>query len=132
MLMKKAFATVLLLLALCVVGHAQGIVDQSGDQQSLQGNVPSPGRIFIPNAFTPNNDGVNDTYYIISQELNNFTFAVYDRWGNQVFQTNSSNFRWNGERSGTQMPEGTYVYILQAITNEGDTVKRSGQISLVR
>lgn len=88
--------------------------------------------IFVPNAFTPNNDGINDFFYIPSDNLSDFRFNVFDRWGNEVFATQNQRFRWDGTVDSRKVPEGVYVYVLEARTNEGQHVKRSGTISIMR
>ncbi|HEX5002979.1 MAG TPA: gliding motility-associated C-terminal domain-containing protein [Bacteroidia bacterium] len=75
--------------------------------------------LFVPNGFSPNNDGVNDGY-VIDGILNypNNKFWVYNRWGNLVYKTNGYANQWNGECNvqgiywGTKVPAGTYFYIL--------------------
>lgn len=88
--------------------------------------------LFVPNAFTPNGDGINDVFYIPNAVLNNFTFAVFDRWGNEVYRTQTSSFQWNGNMGNRQAPEGVYVYVLEGTTPDGRKVKRSGTVSIMR
>jgi len=130
--MKRAFTLIVLVLLTAALGYSQVLGGHSQDGQGIDGQPPEPRGIFIPNAFTPNGDGVNDEFYIPDANLSNFQFTVFDRWGNRVYQTFSPGFRWNGDRSGQPVPEGTYVYVLSARTVRGDTVKRSGQLSVVR
>lgn len=69
--------------------------------------------VFIPNAFTPNGDGKNDTWYIPAlSAYPNFELAVYDRWGHLVFQAKKSNVHWDGRFKGQPLPMGVYVYVL--------------------
>lgn len=88
--------------------------------------------VFIPNAFTPNDDGVNDVYYIPDANFTRFEFSVYDRWGNRVFYSDSPSFRWNGDAGGRRLPSGVYVYVLVASTTKKADIKRSGTITIVR
>lgn len=69
--------------------------------------------VFIPNTFTPNGDGVNDTWYIPAlSAYPNFELAVYDRWGHLVFQAKKANVHWDGRFKGQPLTAGVYVYML--------------------
>jgi gliding motility-associated-like protein len=89
-------------------------------------------RLFIPNAFTPNDDGVNDFFYITNSSFSVFNFSVFDRWGNQVYVTNNSNFQWDGKINGKPVPTDIYVFVFQGTTLDNLEIKRSGTISVVR
>ncbi|MEQ1553730.1 MAG: gliding motility-associated C-terminal domain-containing protein [Ferruginibacter sp.] len=68
----------------------------------------------IPNAFTPNNDGLNDNFKpIINETVTQYHFVVYNRWGQIVFESNIQNKGWDGKKDGVLQPNGTYVYFLQ-------------------
>jgi gliding motility-associated-like protein len=72
--------------------------------------------VHVPNIFTPNNDGINDEFYLDTDQdfLDCFDFAIFDRWGIQVFSADNSAFRWNGKRpGGTKVQPGTYFYVLE-------------------
>lgn len=71
---------------------------------------------YIPNAFTPNGDGVNDLFYYSGYDLDvsNYNMQVYNRWGQLVFSGQNENDTWNGQTpDGTIAPQGTYIYRLQ-------------------
>lgn len=124
-----SFFTLLLLLG-CGVAKAQGT-------SGLDQNNPDPSRdkvnIFISNAFTPNEDGINDYFYIPpGTSFSDFSIRVMDRWGIDVYNSDDSNFRWDGKMKGRDLPAGTYVYVLSGTTTQGQSVKRSGTVSLVR
>ena len=65
--------------------------------------------LYIPNTFTPNNDGVNDGFKPIISGHDYFEFYVYDRWGEQIFHTKNSDDLWYGNNEGELCPIGTYV-----------------------
>ncbi len=70
-------------------------------------------KIFAPNAFTPNDDGVNDFFYMgISGacEAEKFSLKIYDRWGRLVFEGNSITDQWDGNYDGQQLKEGVYLW----------------------
>ena len=90
------------------------------------------GDVFIPNAFSPNGDGINDTLYVRGGCLKNMKFAVYDRWGNKVFETTGQQQGWDGAYKEKAMDSAVFVYFLDATMNNGERVVRKGNISLVR
>ena len=70
--------------------------------------------IFIPAAFSPNNDGLNDQWVIPSlAAFPSFDLQVYDRWGRQVFQQFTAGNWWNGRYLGEPLPSGIYIYLLR-------------------
>lgn len=90
---------------------------------------------YIPNAFTPNGDGVNDLFYYSGYDLDvsKYNMQVYNRWGQLVFSGQNENDTWNGEtKDGTLAPQGTYVYRLQIKTNGGQEHTFDGQVNLLR
>jgi len=87
---------------------------------------------YMPNAFTPNGDGVNDCYGIRYWGLiEKLDFTIYDRWGNQVFYTNDPGTCWDGRYKGQPADAGAYVYYIKAITACG-SVNRKGALVLIR
>lgn len=128
--MKKAFLLLTLVLLTATLGYSQS--GQDGSQENIGAVAGEATPVYIPNAFTPNGDGVNDEYYIPDAGLNKFSFSVFDRWGNKVYATQSANFRWGGEVGGRTLPEGTYVYVLNAVDSKGIAIKRSGPLTIVR
>jgi gliding motility-associated-like protein len=87
---------------------------------------------FIPNAFTPNDDGVNDVFYLPDANYSKMQFSVYDRWGNRVFYSDNPSFRWYGDSAGRQVPQGVYVYVMEASNPRKSDIKRTGTITIVR
>lgn len=84
--------------------------------------------LFVPNAFSPNGDGINDVFRITGSLECILELSIYDRWGNLLYVTNSVPFSWDGRlRSGELAPEGAYVYVIRF----ADLV-RAGTVSLLR
>jgi len=89
--------------------------------------------IFIPNAFTPNNDGLNDEFFVAPKLIRDFEIDIFDRWGKLVYQSMDMNFRWNGNDSSNQpMPEGVYTYRIRAVEFDGERITKSGTVTLYR
>jgi gliding motility-associated-like protein len=70
--------------------------------------------IRIPNAFTPNSDGINDTWIIENLDMfPNAYIHVYNRWGQQLFEAKGSDDPWDGTYNGKFVPTGTYIYLIE-------------------
>jgi gliding motility-associated-like protein len=88
---------------------------------------------YIPNAFTPNGDGINDGFGLIgAADYSPFSFRVYSRWGQTVFRTVSSATRWDGNFKGLAMPAGAYPWIIDYVNKKGRPIKLKGVVLLVR
>lgn len=94
----------------------------------------SSGIIFyVPNAFTPNGDGINDTFSFLGLEIEEFKMIIYNRWGEEVFSSEDINRSWDGKTfSGNQAPEGVYSYLVYAEGYDGKKINTSGNITLLK
>ena len=89
--------------------------------------------IFAPTAFSPNGDGLNDCYgLIITGNISNFEFHIYNRWGEEVFVTNDHNACWDGRIKGELQGLGAYYYFYKARSPLCGDIIRKGDITLVR
>lgn len=86
--------------------------------------------IYMPTAFSPNGDGMNDVFRIISKKIALKTFRVFNRWGELVFVTTDPNIGWNGEYKGKRLP-GAYVYYVSYTDCMGETRLIKGTITMV-
>jgi len=69
----------------------------------------------IMSLFTPNNDGINDYWYISDMEdYGNISVSIYNRFGNKVYETRSYNNDWDGIWNGKQLPSASYYYIIKS------------------
>lgn len=88
--------------------------------------------IFVPSAFTPNNDGRNDILKPICVGISRLNyFRIYNRWGQMVFNTSEIGRGWDGMISGAQQPTSNFVYIAQGIDYTGKTITKKGNITLI-
>ena len=88
--------------------------------------------VFVPNAFSPNGDGVNDCIRPMHQaNFKRYYFTVYNRFGNKVFSTYDPNECWNGQYKYKDAEVGIYFYYLTGETNCGEIIKK-GDIMLMR
>ncbi|MEO1435361.1 MAG: gliding motility-associated C-terminal domain-containing protein [Bacteroidota bacterium] len=99
------------------------------DESSI---APSPiAAITLPDAFTPNADGLNDRFEIKGPSLADFDLSIYDVWGNHIFQTSNQVAGWDGTTQGQSAECGTYTYLLLYQDN-GRQVIKTGHIQLFR
>lgn len=90
-------------------------------------------RVFVPTAFTPNRNGANDVLRPIFYHVSRLAyFRVYNRWGQQVFETNVIGRGWDGTLNGTPQPAETYSWILECTGKNGEVIKQSGRSLLIR
>jgi gliding motility-associated-like protein len=93
---------------------------------------------FIPNTFSPNNDGVNDVFYPRGNNLYNIqSMRVFNRWGQLVFErrnfpANTASEGWDGTFNGHPAPSDAYVYIIEVICDNAQIVALKGDITLIR
>ena len=117
-----------------MVMDAQGCVQQD----SVLVEVVKNYSIYVPNAFSPNFDGINDGFYPFTPQNQVMTyFQVYDRWGNLVHeirnsQTNDISAAWDGTFRGKDMNPAVFAYVLEVVFLDGHREVLSGDVSLVR
>jgi gliding motility-associated-like protein len=90
------------------------------------------GEVFVPNAFSPNNDTENDLECVFGNCFKTFQFSIYDRWGEKVFESSSQKLCWDGTFKGSPMNTGVFVYVLEADLVTGEQVRKKGEINLIR
>ncbi|MFN4233284.1 MAG: gliding motility-associated C-terminal domain-containing protein [Bacteroidia bacterium] len=90
------------------------------------------GEIFVPTIFSPNDDGLNDTYCVLGNCIKELNFTIYSRWGEIVFSTTDPKICWDGTYKGKLMNTGSFVYIIEATLTDGTTVQEKGNFTLVR
>jgi gliding motility-associated-like protein len=88
--------------------------------------------IVIPNSFTPNGDGFNDLFKPELTGLTTFDFSVFNRYGNTIATWKNTEFSWDGNHQGEASPDGVYFYVLRGTNFEGDSIERSGSITIKR
>jgi len=99
-------------------------------------NVANDCYMDIPNAFTPNGDGVNDYFFprqMLTKGMTSFSMNIYNRWGQLIYQTTNIDGRgWDGNFNGQQQAEGVYVYIIDVTFQDGQTEHHQGNVTLLR
>lgn len=92
-------------------------------------------QLFVPDAFSPNNDSKNDKlgiYYPDISCIKELQFIIYDRWGEKVFEADNISVLWDGTYKGKLMNTAVFVYYMKVVFIDGNEVIRKGNISLIR
>ena len=91
-------------------------------------------RIWIPSSFSPNGDGVNDIFTAKGIFISTFEMYIYDRWGNEIFDTSNINIPWDGTANeGTEIAQqDVYVYLINITNIYGEELEYIGSVTLVK
>lgn len=90
-----------------------------------------PLRIYFPSAFSPNGDGLNDTFGAVGEGIEKYKLTVYNRWGEILFSTYDVNIRWDGLYKGSLIPFGTYNYEAIAYGKEFGEIRKTGNVTVL-
>jgi gliding motility-associated-like protein len=92
----------------------------------------STDNVFVPNTFTPNGDGENDVLFVRSNDVDELYFAVYNRWGQMVFETTDITVGWNGIYKGMKADPAVFAWYLRAKCFNGNELEKKGNTTLIR
>lgn len=93
------------------------------------------GIVYIPNSFTPDQDGRNDVFRVVGAERGDFAMALFDRWGRELYRSADPNKGWDGTTGGVVTPTGVYVYTVtyrDRCDGNNTDVSTIGHVTLVR
>jgi gliding motility-associated-like protein len=112
--------------------YTLNVEETSGCKASKQVVIKVQNKLFIPNSFTPNGDGLNDVFRIpAGVALDLAELAVFDRWGNKLFTTNNISKGWNGKSNGVLLSTNVYVYTIRG-RYEGKDILLKGTVLLIQ
>jgi gliding motility-associated-like protein len=83
----------------------------------------------IPNAFTPNRDGINDSFFALGENITDIRLLIFNRWGENLFNSNTG---WDGTYRNELCPEGVYVYVISWVDSQNLSHKEIGKVVLLR
>ncbi len=86
----------------------------------------------VPNAFTPNGDGLNDVFTVQTELLIEYSITIYNRWGAILFASNDTNIGWDGKYKGIDQEIGVYIYDIQSVSTLNLPIKKTGTVTLLR
>jgi len=88
--------------------------------------------IYVPNAFTPNGDNNNEIFLPKGEGIKEYTLRIFDRWGQQIFQSNDIMVGWDGKKGDTYLQEDVYVWAIELRNIKGEPKQLSGVVSLIK
>jgi gliding motility-associated-like protein len=88
--------------------------------------------IYVPNAFTPNDDETNDIFYLRTNQGTQIYLAVFDRWGEKLFETFDKTKGWDGTYRGRKCDPGVFVYYCEVICYNNKLFVKKGNVTLIR
>jgi gliding motility-associated-like protein len=94
--------------------------------------ITTNSEMFIPNSFTPNDDGLNDVFFVYGFSLPEIKIEIFDRWGEKVFSSNNQKIGWDGTYKGTACKSDIYVYNLSYKSLNGKKQFKTGHVSINR
>ncbi len=109
-------------------------VSQSGDSALSYSNdimLYDNFSLDVPTAFTPNSDGLNDSFGAVAQGVKDYKLVVYNRYGEIVFNSNSIDNKWDGTYNGSKVPAGGYMYEVIARSHENEELQKSGKVLVI-
>jgi len=86
--------------------------------------------VYLPNSFTPNDDGLNDMFLIFGYSISDVTMDIFDRWGEKLFSSNDQKLGWNGMYKGTSCKSDVYVYKVSYKGLDGKKHFKTGHVSI--
>jgi gliding motility-associated-like protein len=138
----KTFITAILLI-IAFASQAQDILPnkvyrvtayQKGNNNirstSNYAEVVPPTSIFIPNAFTPNDDGINDSFGVKGEGIQNYKMLIYDRWGQVIYSSSNPAEHWDGKYNNEPVENGVYVY--EVFAKGFGKHPKTGSVTLLR
>lgn len=149
--MKKMMLNAITILLLVFLGASASKAQQNGNDPVIKyritaykkgdGQVYSqsntvetlpPLSFFVPSAFTPNGDGLNDTFGPVGEGIAEYQMLIFNRWGNLVFESSDIGKQWDGTYQGEKAELGVYVYKITAKGPKSYAVKKEGSVTLVQ
>ncbi len=88
--------------------------------------------VFIPNIFTPNEDGINDAFYVRGKNISIINLSIFNRWGSLVYESDVLNHGWDGRFKGKECAEGVYFFTSTITFNDGSIEIKQGSVTLLR
>ena len=121
-----------------IIAHSNVIYDSTGTNDSAlsYSNIAcvygEHSYIYIPNAFTPNSDGINDRFGAQGLYITEIAMRIYDRWGELVFSSNSIFDTWDGKFNGKACEAGTYIWTANVRGLDNKLRYLSGDVNLLK
>ncbi len=106
--------------------------DDCADTAQVLVTLKTAEEIYIPNTFTPDNNGLNDVFKVYGTSIDRLELTIWNQWGEKIFSTNDKNDGWNGKSNGKLQPTGVYIYVAKVTLLSGKEVVKKGMVNLFR
>ncbi|MES2559437.1 MAG: PKD domain-containing protein [Bacteroidota bacterium] len=116
----------------CYLVTAYNKADTSIISESNIACVSTAPRMYAPNVFTINQDGINDLFFVRGVFVAEFKLQIYNRWGQQVFETTNMHEGWDGTHNGKVCESDVYVYVAEGKGKHGESKSITGNVTLMR
>ncbi|MEP7236859.1 MAG: gliding motility-associated C-terminal domain-containing protein [Ferruginibacter sp.] len=95
--------------------------------------LPGDCDVYIPSAFTPNDDNINETFGVVDNvAVLYFNMQIYSKWGQLIFSSSEITQKWDGTFKGKKMPNGAYLWMLTYVNRKGKKIYDQGTVMLIR
>ena len=95
--------------------------------------TPGDCDVYLPSAFTPNNDNLNETFGVVDNvALQYYSMQIYSKWGQLIFSSSDVTKKWDGTFKGKKMPAGSYLWMLNYVNRRGRAFYEQGMVQLIR
>jgi gliding motility-associated-like protein len=113
---------------------AMTIRDSQGCSDTIVKNilVDEDFAAYVPNAFSPNADHLNEYFYPVLRSIRFYTLEVYDRWGTRVYKGTQNDAGWDGTYQGKNCPQGVYTWIINVSSKDGKSRALDGHVTVLR
>ncbi len=113
-----------------IIGYKQG--DEKTFSISNTDCLDREMRLYVPDAFSPNDDGINDQFGVKGTYVVNYQISIYNRWGQKLYESHSMENSWDGKFKGKPVSTGRYLYIIWAEGPNGETRQVKGTIKVLK
>jgi gliding motility-associated-like protein len=115
-----------------IVKNSAGCTDSACITVRINLECGDNGDLYVPNGFSPNGDGQNDVLYVRGGGVTSIYWAIYDRWGEKVFETTNSKQGWDGTYKGKELNPAVFVYYLKVNCFSGIEIIKKGNVAIIK
>ncbi len=107
---------------------------EPGCSRTISQDYQPMGAIFVPNCFTPDNDGVNDFLFVEGHDIAKFEWSIYNRWGEKIYTSTDMSMPWDGSYKNGEyyVPDGVYQYQIVAWGERNNIIEKQGSVLIIR
>jgi len=111
----------------CVDSISVSLSIEICDDEVLEPRDPA-----VPDAFTPNGDGINDILYVRGGPFLELDFRIFNEWGNQLFISTDQSKGWDGKYKEKMQSQGVYIWTLRVVTIDNEEIKLNGELTIIK